>query len=230
MWPLRSNVLGNRLRRFSFASLNLTAKPKLRLKIFSLWLSLVPLVFAPSISWGGPWTVRFNSQVVDASNQSEVSSFSPIASPRISYYPILNSVLFSPTGDADIVILLNSASLVGEYSSCVVYQLLSNSNSAGNWPPLIDLVFHGFFSFDFSELVNFVNFSPLLSPASLAWHTVFALNLSCASNTVVMTVGLVWWAGLISYAVLMDPLVCVFSISSMTSEIWGLAGNQDLGC
>lgn len=213
---------------FSFAGVFLSVQRKFWLGLFGFWLGFISDIFGPGVRRSGPWAGALNAEIVNSSNQSEISSFSPIAAPRVSNNPKFDSIFLPPSHNWNIVIQLFSASLVVEDSSSIVDQLLGDCNGAGNWSSLVDLVYHVALSADISELVNTVNLCPFLSPASFVWEAVFAFNFRSTSNTVVMPISLIGWTGLISNAVVVNPFVSCSGVTPWASLIWQLAWDQDL--
>ena len=93
---------------------------------------------------------------------------------------------------------------------------------------MIDFIHHIFFSFNFSEFMNTINFSSFLSPTSFSWETIFAFDLSWASDTIIMAEGLIWRTSFICNVVVMNPFISVFSISTMAAIIGGFTWNEYL--
>lgn len=86
----------------------------------------------------------------------EVSIFSPVGSPRVSSNPIFDSVLDSPTDNADLVgDNWSLRKLLAEDSTFVLVELESSLNSAGNWSSGIDLELHSISSENDSVLGGF---------------------------------------------------------------------------
>lgn len=88
--------------------------------LFRSGLGLIANILGPGISWSCPRASSLNSEVIDASNEPEVSSFSPVAAPRVTNNPVLDSILLSPSIDADIVILGKSSGVVFEDAASIV--------------------------------------------------------------------------------------------------------------
>lgn len=126
------------------------------------------------------------------------------------------------------MIKLFSASLVIEDTSSIVDKLTGYGYSACDWTSLKNLVHHILFAFDFSILINSVDFSSLLSPTAFLWETVLALNHSRTSNTIVVSKSLIWWTSLISNVIIMDPFISSFSVTTVASFIWFFTRNQNL--
>lgn len=62
-------------------------------------LGLIADVLGPGISGGCPGAVMLNSEVVGSSDQSECAIFAPVAAPRVTDYPVFDSIFFSPSSD-----------------------------------------------------------------------------------------------------------------------------------
>ena len=126
------------------------------------------------------------------------------------------------------MIFLNSASSVNKDATSVVSKGFSNGNCTSNRSSLIDLVNHILLSCNQSEFFNSVDLCSFLSPASSVGKTVSALNISTASNSVIMAKSLIGGAGLISDIIMVDPFISVFSVTSIASIIRGFTRNEDL--
>lgn len=127
------------------------------------------------------------------------------------------------------MIKLDSSGFINKDTWSVVFELLSNSNSASNRSTLIDFIHHCLFPFHLSELLDSVDFSTSLSPASTIWHTVFTLYNCTASNSIIVTIGLIRRASLISNVVVMNPFISILSITSSATIIRVFTWYQDLG-
>ncbi len=140
-----------------------------------LWNRFVSDIICPSVQWNSPRAVALNTQVIDASDKPEISFFSPISSPRISYMPELNAILLSPTSHSYIMIKTFFSSFINKYTACIVIKLANDSNLTRNRPTMVNLIHHGEFStfllsYD-PVLGNRINFSISLSWAA-CWRTV----------------------------------------------------------
>lgn len=122
--------------------------------VFKFWFCFISNIFCPSIKWSCPRASRFNTKIVSTSDESDITTLSPITSPRISNDPIFFSVLFTPTNNTNVVVKFLSASCIFENSSSVVHELFCNSNCTSDWTSFVDLVHHILFTFDISELIN----------------------------------------------------------------------------
>ncbi len=221
-------ILRNKFRWFSSACVFLIVKIELWWFIFSSQFSLISQIICPGISGYSPRAISFNVKVIDSSNNSECSSFTPVRSPWVTNNPIFSSIFLTPSSNTNVMVKFHSSSFINKNTWSIVSELLSNSNCTSNRSTLIDFINHCLFSFNLSELRNSIDFSTGLSKTSTIWHTVFTFNHSTATNSVVMSISLIRWASLISNIVVMNPLIGILSISSTTAFIRLLAWNQNL--
>jgi len=212
-----SDVLWHAFNWFSLASWPFSSQFAFWHFIFRAKFCLVSNILCPSISRLSPRAISLNIEIIFASDQSEISSLSPIASPWVSDNPILNSILFSPSCDTDIVIKFNSAGLIFKNPTCVVDERCSNGNSTSDRSSLNDLVHHGLFSLNNAVFINSINFGFGLRPASFIGQAVLALDLSRTTNSIIMTKSLVRWTSFISDIVFMNPSIGISSITSTAS-------------
>lgn len=89
------------------------------------------------------------------------------------------------------MVLDSSSGSIIENSVSVVKELISDSHTTGNGPSLIDFVHHGLdvIGWDIIVLLNGVDVIWVLSPTSLAWPTVLALDLIRTGHSVIQSVG-----------------------------------------
>lgn len=193
-----------------------------------MWLGLVPDVLSPSVGGSCPWASALNTEVILSSDQSEVSSLSPVASPGVSDNPIFSSILFTPTSDWDIVVKFLPSGFIVEDTSGIVDKFSSYRDGTGDGSSLEDFVHHVLLSSNVSEFINAVDFRSLLSPASFLWETVLAFDHCWTSDTIVMSICLVRWTCLVGNVVAMDPFVSSSGITSVASFVGELAWNQNL--
>lgn len=191
-------------------------------------LGLISEILGPSVSGGSPRASGLNTKVVLSSDQPEVTLFTPVASPRVSDDPVLDSVLLSPSHNRNVVVEVLSAGLVLEDTAGVVDEFLGDGDGASDRASLVDLVDHVLFSHDISVFVDSVDLGAFLSPTSLAGEAVLALDFSSATNTIVMTVSLVGGAGFIGDVVVVDPFVSGPSITAVAAFVGEFAGDQNL--
>jgi hypothetical protein len=184
-------------------------------------LGFVSDIFSPSVSWNSPRTISFNVEVVDSSDESKGSSFSPVGPPRIPDDPILSPVFFSPTSDTNIVIKFNSSSLINEDARSIVSKVVSNCDSASDWSSLVDLIHHISFSLQSTIFLDSIDLGSLLGPAASVRHAVLALDHSRAAYSVIVSVSLIWRASFISDVVVVDPFISVLGVTSITAVIGG---------
>ena len=169
-----------------------------------------------------------NSQIVDSSDESEGSVLTPVAAPGVADDPVLGSIFLSPASHADVVVLLHAASLVIENTARVVPELIGDGEGAGDGSALVDLVHHGSFSLDESELIDSVDFGAFLGPAAPVGHAVLALDHGRAFHSVVVAEGLIRRAGLVGDVVVVDPFVGVLGVTAGAAVDMTFAGNEKL--
>ena len=124
--------------------------------------------------------------------------------------------------------LLSSSSGVLVDAACVGSEIGRNSDGASYWTILEDLLLHGFFSADRTELVHFVDIVLGRYEAIFMRMAVFALDNGRAFKTIVMSSGSVDRASLISHIVLMHVFIGRDSFTTMTPSVFGRTGEQNL--
>lgn len=176
-------------------------------------------VLSPGILNGGPGAVSLNSKVVDSSHNTEETLLTEVGTPGVSDGPVLGTILNTETDNRDIVDDVLVTSLVLEDTASVVLKGSWNSNTAGNWTSLVDLLHHGFLTLDLAVLVGVVDLVVVLVPASVGWRAVLAHDLLGALGTVIVTSGSVDGASLISDLVGVHPLEGVVSLTTVATII-----------
>jgi hypothetical protein len=189
----------------------------------------VELNVGPGINWSGPSAVTFNSNVVDSSDNSEESLFTPVSSPRVSYGPELDSVFNSKSNDRDFVYEADISSSVFINTASVVLKGLRYCNSASNRSSLIDFLDHVFFSGNFTEFFDSINVIGVWYEAWIVRVAVLANSDVRALNSIVMSSGSVDGASLISHFISVHVGECGNSISTVATKIGLTARDQDLG-
>lgn len=124
------------------------------MKVFKFRFGFVSDILGPGVNGGSPRASGFNTKVINTSDDSNVSFFTPIGSPRISNNPIFDTIFFSPTDNTNVMIEFFSAGFVFENTTSVVNKILSNSDSACDGTSLVNLVDHVLFTRNISELIN----------------------------------------------------------------------------
>lgn len=81
-----------------------------------------------------------------------------------------------------------------------------DSDTAGNWSALVDLLHHGLFSGDSTKLIYLVGIVFIWYEAVLEWFTVFADIDRCALDTIIVSSSLIDGAGLIGNFVVVHEL------------------------
>ena len=142
------------------------------LRGFFRWNGGVALIVGPGVSGYSPRTVAFDTQVVDSSDDSEVSILPPVCSPRISNNPKFCSIFLSPTSYTDIMFISLPSTVINQYSRFVLVQSRGISNLTDDRPSVINFVHHRNFSAlclsDDPIFINAIDFSSALSSASRA--------------------------------------------------------------
>jgi hypothetical protein len=172
--------------------------------------------FSPGINGSSKSTVSFNSDVVDASDDSEESIFSEMLTPRVSDFPELDSVFNTISHNGDIMDDISIVGHVVENTAGVVFEGIWNRDSASHWASLIDLVHDGLFVLgdrigvtgDMAVLVHSVDIVLVWDPATFARGTVSADDVVGTFDSRVVTSCLVVRAGFISHIIVVHPLKC----------------------
>jgi len=178
-----------------------------RVVLVVVWIILLFLsgdVFhslSPGINWTGPGALTLDVQVVDSSDESEKSFFSPVGSPRVSDVPVFLTIFFSPSNNADNMIVLLSASVVDKDSMSVVLESIGDRNHAGNWSSLVNFLHDVSLTRHFVVLVNLVNVVRVWNKAGFTWITVSAHGDVGARVSIIMASGSVDRTGLVSNVV-----------------------------
>jgi hypothetical protein len=76
---------------------------------------------SPSVKRNCPVAVSFYVDVINSTNDFEETIFTPVAAPRVTNAPILDTIFNTPTDDTDFVIFFKSA-------SCVIINTISVLN------------------------------------------------------------------------------------------------------
>lgn len=121
-----------------------------------------------------------------------------------------------------------SAGSVVEDTSSIVYEFLGDGDGTGDRASVEDFVDHVFFSVDVSVLVDAVDLGSFLGPAAFLGEAVLALDHGGASDSVVVSEGLVGRAGFVGDVVSVDPFVGGSGVSTVAAFIGGLTRDQDL--
>jgi hypothetical protein len=183
--------------------------------------SLVAFIVGPSVSRdtvtknslvNSIRALSLNAEVVDAAYDPEHALLTPVGTPGVPHDPILYTVLDTPSYNRNFVIVDILPSLILKDASLIVLKLLSNCKLASNTlinmnyirSALVDLLFHLLFTVEETEVVDTVNFSLLLGPASLPWHAVLAHGDIVALVPLFLALGLVDGASLISHVTFFD--------------------------
>ena len=122
-----------------------------------------------------------------------------------------------------------AAGLINKNTSRVIDQFLSNTNLAGDGPPVINFVHHVQLANHGSVLSNCIDFGSLLSPATFQRRAVLALDLSGTPYSIAVPICLVGRACFICNIIVSNPLIRLFWIPSMASSRYSVTGNEDLG-
>lgn len=129
-------------------------------------------------------------------------------SPWVPDDPVVSTVLGSTkTGDTYDVVDVMWSSLIMEYSSCVVHQLLSCVNTTCNWASLVDFLLNGLSSVKPSKFVYLVFWISVWDIAVFVWVTVSALHHGWASVSVIISSCRIDRASFVCDSVLVHPLV-----------------------
>lgn len=122
---------------------------------------------------------------------------------------------------------VGGSGLVFEDSSGVVQEFSSDGHTASDRSSQ-EFVHHALFSTNCSEFIDSVDLRSLLGEASFIGHAVSAFDLFVALNSIVVTSGLIYRAGLVGDVVFVDPFEGGDGVSSVASVIRAFARNKDL--
>ena len=198
------------------------------LGFFCCGFGFISDILCPSISWSGLWTWTLDTEIVDTSDQSEVSSFTPIASPWVSNNPIFSSVFYTPSSNGDIMVKTFASCIVNEDSTGVIEKFRRDSDNTTDWTSLEYFIDDVCFTINKSIFFNTINFCSFLGPTSFLWETISALDLCWTTYSIFMAISLIWWASLVSDVVLMNPSIGSSGISTIATMICRFARNQHL--
>jgi len=173
----------------------------------------------PGIERNSKSTVGFNSDVVNTPDDFEEALETPMSSPRVSYEPVLGTILNTISYDTDVMDNIHIAGGVIEDSTGVVFKSIWDSNTTGKWSSLVNLLHHVLFTRDWTVLVNLVDKIGVWNEAGFTWVAVSAESHVGARNTIVATTGSVDSAGLISAVILIPVSVTIDSKSTVATII-----------
>lgn len=212
-----SNKLGGILVRFTST---FSVSEIVGLIVGNRNLSGVSNIISPGIQGDSPVTaVTFNIEHVNTSQLSEETLFTPIRSPRISDDPVLFIVFFTPTNNFDDMVGSRVLSgVIVDTTSVIVSQKFGSINVTSNRTSVEDFLHHLAFTLNITIFSNGVDLGVLLGPATLTRHAVLTHNLSRATKTIIVTIGLIRRTGFISDIVFFNPLESSTRVTTMTSS------------
>lgn len=206
-------------------------------EIVSDWVSVwffdsvlggVSFILSPSISWNTPVAFSFDTEVVASSDDSEITVLTKVRTPRVSDEPVWDVLLNTVSDDGDSVVEFLSAGGIVDDSTLVVKETIG-IEGADDWASLVDFVHHGFFTSDWTEFSDTVDWVIWWDEAALAWKAVLALDSGVALDTSVPTQSLVIRARFVGNVEFVDVFEGEGWVTSVASEVFTLvAGQEDL--
>jgi hypothetical protein len=79
--------------------------------------------FSPSVGRHTKVAITLNINVVDSTNDSEETIFTPMSSPRVTNTPILDTVFLTPSNDTDSVVFFNTSSCIVVNTICISFKV-----------------------------------------------------------------------------------------------------------
>ncbi len=204
----------------------------MRLNLFGL--CLISDVFGPSVYRNCPWTICFDIQIVDSSNDPKISALSPMTSPWVSAPPKLDSILDSPPCDTDVMVGEAFISIIFYDSTPIVQESLGNIESTSDRTVFSNFLHDCLLSFHCSKLSYAINLASELRSALLLLrnesivHTINAFKTTIAGGTTLGVQGLIWWTSDVSYVIPLNPVIGVERAASLTATVVLWTGNQHL--
>jgi hypothetical protein len=199
-----------------------------RLGLFLSLLGVVLVTLGPGVSGNTPIAISFNSEIVNTSDDSEETVFTPVGTPGVSDNPVLGTIGKStPTDDRDIVIDFSLVGSINENTTGIV-EKRSSSNTADNGSSLHDFAHHSLFAFNGAVFNDTVDIVRIRNEAVFSGRAVSALDIIGTVDTVVPTSSLVVGTGFVSDVVLMDIFISSGSITAVATFIGKFAGEEDL--
>lgn len=158
----------------------------------------MPPGVGPGINWSGPCAVRLNGDVVNTSDDSEETLFTPVSAPRVSDNPVLSAVFDSESNNRDIMDYVQVTCLIIVNTTGVSLERIGDCDTASNGTALINLLHHVFLTGNRAELVDLED-TVLFRDVTFAAARIASLaNVDRgAIDAVVVTASLVDGAGLI---------------------------------
>jgi len=189
---------------------------------------VVLVTVGPGVSGNTPVAVSFDGKVVDTSDDSEETVFTPVSTPRVSDNPVLGTVGKStPTNNGDIVIDFSLVSSIDENTTSVVEKRASG-NTADDGASLHDFAHHSLFTFNGAVFIDTVDVVAIGNGAFFTGRAVSALDVISTCDTVVPTLSLIVGAGFVSDVVLMNVFISSGGITTVATLIGLFAGEEDL--
>jgi hypothetical protein len=224
-----STILNFRLHEASVFSFGIRSVGNVVFGVFLLSFgSVMNPGVGPGVSGNSPGAIRFNSNVVNSSDDSDESIFTKMRAPWVSDNPVLGAVFYAKSDNWDIVNNVLITGSILEDTAGIVFKGGRDSNTASNGSSLVDFLHHSFFSWDSSVLIDVVNVVLVRYEAGFVRVTVPADGDVAALNTVVVTSGVIDWTGLIGDVGLMHELESTNGFTTMATIIIHGAWNDDL--
>jgi hypothetical protein len=187
--------------------------------------------FSPGVLGSGPGAVRLDGNVVGATANANKSVLSVMATPGVTYSPVLLSgdLVNTISDNRDVVDDVHVSGLVTVDARLVVLKRLGHGDTAGDGATLHNFLHHVNLSDDFTELFDSVNVVGVRDVASLTRGAVTADVHSGAQLAVVEALGAVDGAGLISHFVVVHPFISVVCLTTVAAKIFIFTGDDNLG-
>lgn len=112
--------------------------------LFQVWSLAVQLNDMRVFVDCSPAALKFDSKIVAVHPDSEEAILAPVSSVAVPADPILHIVLFSPSNNRNLVILVEDELRLWVYASSIGLPFISRIDSAGNRPSCEDFCLHPF--------------------------------------------------------------------------------------
>jgi hypothetical protein len=233
---LRANVL-KRLRRLDMLLVALLYEARLVFSKESLLLllcftssfrRLILSAVSPSINGDSKSAGFFDTKMVDASEDLEVASVTPVGTPGVSNPPVFGTVFDTPADDRDGVIDFVGGGINMDDTTRVVEDVRS-IDTAGDGSSLVELIHDGHLIVsNRAVLTDGVGVPSVRNGASFTRITVFAKDIFAAFKTVGVATSLIRRAGFVSNTILVDVVVCSERVTTIATEIRVLTRDENL--
>lgn len=132
---------------------------------------------------GSPTAFCFNAQIVSVHLDSEKSSLPPVCSPTVPNNPILNSILFAPTNNCNLVVWNGKYLCLRVDSTSIGFKFFIGFNTTRNGSSSEDLSFHSFSTNNDTVLSDFPNWVTRCCPTGTFVSWFLSLWVSAISTS-----------------------------------------------